>query len=82
MAKNKQKPPRVVALEHLPIELYKLLKYENLVMSGGEAKLLISEGYVHVNGEVETRKAKKIFAGDVVSLGEAQLKVTQAASNH
>jgi ribosome-associated protein len=77
MAKNKLKPPRVVALEHLPIELYKLMKFENLAMSGGEAKMLISEGYVRVNGEVETRKAKKIFAGDVVSFEREQIQIVQ-----
>jgi len=77
MSKNKPNQPRVVALEHLPIELYKLLKFENLVQSGGEAKMLIHEGYVRVNGEVETRKAKKIFAGDVVSFEEEQIQIVQ-----
>jgi ribosome-associated protein len=49
-----------------PIELYKILKLENRVVSGGEAKYVISEGQVMVNGKVETRKRKKIFSGDVV----------------
>ncbi|GAB4582116.1 MAG: RNA-binding S4 domain-containing protein [Anaerolineales bacterium] len=74
---SKAKSLRTIELEHLPIELYKLLKYENLTATGGEAKLLISEGHVRVNGEVETRKAKKINAGDVVSLGKESLKVVQ-----
>jgi ribosome-associated protein len=52
-----------------PIELYKILKFENMVNSGGEAKYVISEGQVVVNGEVETRKRKKIFSGDVVEFG-------------
>ena len=47
-------------------ELYKILKFENLVASGGEAKYVITEGLVKVNGAVETRKRKKIFVGDVI----------------
>ncbi|MBV1960368.1 MAG: RNA-binding S4 domain-containing protein [Immundisolibacteraceae bacterium] len=59
-----------VEISQEPIELYKLLKMEGLVASGGEAKLVISEGEVRVNGEVETRKRKKIVAGDKVSFGD------------
>ena len=46
-----------------PIELYKVLKIAELV-SGGEAKHFISNGYVAVNGEVEYRKRKKLYDGD------------------
>jgi ribosome-associated protein len=49
-----------------PVELYKILKIDNQVQSGGEAKFVISEGLVKVNGEVETRKAKKIYSGDII----------------
>ena len=59
-----------------PIELFKLLKFENLVASGGEAKFVISEGLVRVNGEIETRKRKKIFSGDVIEFGEDEFRVT------
>jgi ribosome-associated protein len=48
------------------IELNKLLKYENVISSGAEAGVVISEGYVLVNGEVETRKRKKLRKGDVI----------------
>ena len=58
-----------------PIELYKILKFENLVNSGGEAKFVISEGLVIVNGKVETRKRKKIFSGDIVEYGEDKICV-------
>jgi ribosome-associated protein len=58
-----------------PIELYKLLKFENLVTSGGEAKYVIAEGLVRVNGKVETRKHKKIFDGDVLSFGDLNFRV-------
>lgn len=62
--------PVVVSEE--PIELYKILKIENLVTSGSEAKNHIANGYVYVNGEVETRKRKKIMFGDIIGFdGEA-----------
>lgn len=47
-----------------PIELYKVFKIANLVGGGGEAKHLIAEGYVAVNGELETRKRRKMYGGD------------------
>lgn len=47
-----------------PIELYKVLKIANLVDGGGQAKHLISDGYVAVNGELETRKRRKMYDGD------------------
>ena len=58
-----------------PIELYKILKFENLVDSGGEAKHVISEGRVMVNGVIETRKRKKIFSGDVVAFGGEEIRI-------
>ena len=58
-----------------PVELYKLLKFEGLASSGGEAKTFISEGQVTVNGEVETRKRKKIIAGDIVEFGGEQFRI-------
>jgi ribosome-associated protein len=58
-----------------PVELYKLLKFEGLASSGGEAKILISEGLVTVNGEIETRKRKKIVAGDIVEFAGEQFRV-------
>jgi len=52
------------------IKLDSLLKLANLVMSGGEAKLLIMEGLVRVNGEVETRRGRKLYSGDRVEVAE------------
>ncbi len=66
---------REIEISEEPIELYKILKFENLVGSGGEAKHVIAEGYVIVNGEVETRKRKKIFSGDVVEFGNEKIRV-------
>jgi ribosome-associated protein len=64
-----------LAISEEPIELYKILKFENMVNSGGEAKYVISEGQVTVNGQVETRKRKKIFSGDVVEFGEEKIRI-------
>lgn len=58
-----------------PVELYKLLKFEGLASSGGEAKFFISEGQVSVNGEIETRKRKKIVSGDIIELGTEKIRV-------
>jgi len=69
--------PVVVAAE--PIELYKILKIENLVTSGSEAKSLIADGYVYVNGEVETRKRKKIMFGDIIGFDGEAYQVLSAA---
>jgi ribosome-associated protein len=57
---------RKVQITKEPVELYKILKFEGLASSGGEAKSVIDNGQVEVNGEVETRKRKKIMSGDVI----------------
>ena len=51
------------------IKLDALLKFANVVMTGGEAKNLIQEGEVTVNGEVCTMRGKKIRPGDTVETG-------------
>ena len=50
------------------IKLDSLLKLAGLVETGGEAKLLIQDGQVQVNGEVCTMRGKKLRAGDTVTL--------------
>lgn len=57
------------------ITLQDLLKFENLVSSGGEAKAVINDGMVKVNGEVELRRGKKLRAGDVVTFLEDEVEV-------
>ncbi len=49
-----------------PVELYKILKFEGMTSTGGEAKLLIGDGQVTVNGETETRRRRKMMNGDVI----------------
>jgi ribosome-associated protein len=55
-----------VEITREPVELYKILKFEGLVPSGGVAKQVIADGLVLVNEAVETRKRKKIFSGDII----------------
>lgn len=64
-----------VEITREPIELYKLLKFEGLTMSGGEAKALIAEGKVLLNGVIETQKRKKLVSGDCIEMGETKLKL-------
>lgn len=58
-----------------PVELYKILKFEGMVASGGEAKSVIAGGQVLVNGGVETRKRKKMMSGDVIEFGEVKIRL-------
>ena len=58
-----------------PVELYKILKFESIVSSGGEAKAVIDDGQVLVNGMVETRKRKKIISGDIIEFMGNEFKI-------
>ena len=63
----------------IPTEYIKLdafLKFCTAVSSGGEAKLLIADGQVQVNGEVCTQRGKKLHPGDTVSIGGETYEVT------
>lgn len=57
------------------IKLDSLLKLTALVGTGGEAKYVISEGMVTVNGEVCTQRGKKLHPGDRVSFSENELEI-------
>ncbi len=57
------------------IKLDALLKFAGLADTGGEAKILIQEGQVLVNGEVCTMRGKKIRSGDTVSVGGEEVTV-------
>lgn len=57
------------------IELNQLLKLTGVCDSGGAGKALVAEGVVCVDGQVELRKTAKIRAGQVVTLGDAQIRV-------
>ena len=65
----------VLEISKEPIELYKILKIEGMVSSGGAGKYEIAQGRVLVNGTVETRKRKKIVSGDVVEYGQEKVRI-------
>ena len=67
-----------IAIQTEFIKLDSLLKYASLVGTGGEAKLVIAEGLVTVNGEVCTMRGRKIRPGDVVGFDRFTVEVTQA----
>lgn len=60
------------------IKLDSLLKAENAVASGGEAKIIIAEGQVAVNDEVELRRGRKLYPGDRVACGGMSFLVEAA----
>ena len=73
-------PP--VAVEP-PITLGRFLKLAGLVDTGGDAKMLVGTGCVTVNGEVETRKGRKLWPGDTVESDDFAVRVSAAeASDH
>ena len=57
------------------IKLGQALKAAGLVESGAEAKEVIQEGKVLVNGEVESRRGKKLYAGDLVTFNGEEIKI-------
>ncbi|WP_028066121.1 RNA-binding S4 domain-containing protein [Solirubrobacter soli] len=57
------------------IRLGQLLKAAGLVDTGGEAKLVLADEQVTVNGEVEIRRGRQLHAGDVVVLGEESVRL-------
>jgi ribosome-associated protein len=65
----------LIEIREEPTALYKILKIANLVSGGGEAKQAIAEGYVSINGEIETQKRKKIYAGDLIYFNEQYLQI-------
>lgn len=64
-----------IAIETDFIKLEALLKYASFVETGGEAKSLIQEGSVLVNGGACTQRGKKLRPGDIVSLGETEVLI-------
>jgi ribosome-associated protein len=60
------------------IKLDSFLKGVNIVSSGGEAKEMIIEGEVRVNGELEMRRGRKLYPGDRVSLAGHEFIVERA----
>lgn len=59
------------------IKLGQLLKKANMMSSGVDARMVILDGLVSVNGEVELRRGKKIYPGDVVTFEGESVKVVR-----
>ena len=59
-----------------PIRLDQFLKLQNVVGSGGQAKMMIQGGEVVVNGQIETRRSRKLHPGDVVEVLDERLIVS------
>lgn len=59
------------------IKLGQALKAANLVSSGVEAKIVIGDGEVKVNGEVDVRRGRKLYDGDVVTFAGETLKIVK-----
>jgi ribosome-associated protein len=66
---------RDVPIDGDMIRLGQFLKLGGLIDSGGEAKVRIGAGEVRVNGEVDLRRGRQLFRGDVVSLDGRQIRV-------
>lgn len=71
-------PMKTITITTEFIKLQDLLKFANLVETGGEAKELIQGGEVQVNGETCTMRGKKIRPGDVVAFDGQKLTVSYA----
>jgi len=64
-----------VEINREPVELYKVLKFEGLVGTGGEAKMVIAQGLVKVNDELETQKRKKLIIGDIIEFNGEKMQL-------
>ena len=66
---------REVKINKAPVALYKILKFEGMVASGGEAKTVIADGLVRVNEAVETQKRKQIVVGDTIEFAGEKILI-------
>ncbi len=77
--KNVPADVRMVEISREPVELYKILKFEGMVASGGQAKVVVAAGQVLVNGKIETQKRKKIVAGDTIEFDNERIGIKLAS---
>ena len=66
---------RIFRVQGEYITLQNLLKAEGLVSTGGEAKYMILDGFVSVNGECESRRGRKLRSGDVIVFEKVEITV-------
>lgn len=65
-----------ISTEYIKLDAF--LKFAAAVGTGGEAKLVIGDGLVRVNGEVCTMRGKKLYPGDTVEFGDMSFAVAKA----
>ena len=65
----------VIKLRDEFIKLGQALKAAGLVESGAEAKEVITDGLVQVNGETDTRRGRKLYAGDIITFDGEEVKI-------
>ena len=68
--------PREVPIRDASIRLGQFLKLADLVDTGADAKPLLMQGLVQVNGEVETRRGRQLGKGDVVTVDAESVQVS------
>ena len=78
--KNVPADIRIVEISREPVELYKILKFEGMVASGGQAKVVVAAGQVLVNGKIETQKRKKILSGDTIEFNNEKIGIKLAST--
>jgi ribosome-associated protein len=74
-AERQEPVVREVPIRDEGIRLGQFLKLSDLIDSGADAKPLLAEGVVFVNGELETRRGRQLVKGDVVSVGDEAVRV-------
>ena len=75
--KKKDDEIEIVEINTEFIKLDQLLKWANFTASGVESKMFILNGEVKVNGEVETRRGKKLYGGEVVSFDGQEIHIVK-----
>lgn len=78
--KNVPTDVRIVEVFKEPVELYKILKFEGMVASGGQAKAVVADGQVRVNGKIEIQKRKKIVSGDTIEFNNETIGIKLAST--
>ncbi|MEA2394538.1 MAG: ribosome-associated protein [Solirubrobacteraceae bacterium] len=68
-------PVRDIEIRGDMIRLGQLLKLSGLADTGGDARALVAQGEVAVNGDVETRRGRQLHRGDVVAVGDEAVRV-------
>jgi ribosome-associated protein len=79
--RSQSRERQFVSIGDRPINLTQALKLAGCVQSGGEAKAVIAEGLVRVNGEVELRKRRQMKPGDTVALEDGPTIVLKEGAN-